>query len=92
MPSLYESWSLPVGEALSYGKTALGSNTSSLLEVGLDVVEFCDPTSIDSFAEACIRHIKDPARRIVLEQMIKATTLRTWDEVARDLVQATAGE
>jgi glycosyltransferase involved in cell wall biosynthesis len=88
MPSLYEGWGLPVGEALSYGKTAVVSNTSSLPEVGLDLVEYCDPTSIDSIAEACLRLIADPDRRLALEQKIRESTLRSWDDVARDLVSA----
>jgi glycosyltransferase involved in cell wall biosynthesis len=88
MPSLYEGWGLPVGEALSYGKTGVVSNVASLPEVGLDLVEYCDPKSIDSIAEACMRLIKDPARRIELEKRIRETSLRTWDDVARDLVLA----
>jgi glycosyltransferase involved in cell wall biosynthesis len=92
MPSLYEGWGLPVGEALSYGKTAVVSNTSSLPEVGLDLVEYCDPTSIDSIAEACLRLIADPDRRLALEQKIRESTLRSWDDVARDLVSAVIGK
>lgn len=92
MPSLYEGWGLPVGEALSYGKTAVVSNTSSLPEVGLDLVEYCDPTSIDSIAEACLRLIADPDRRLALEQKIRESTLRSWDDVARDLVSAVMGD
>lgn len=92
MPSLYEGWGLPVGEALSYGKTAVVSNTSSLPEVGLDLVEYCDPTSIDSIAEACLRLIRDPARRSALEARIRAATLRSWDDVAADLVATIGGK
>jgi glycosyltransferase involved in cell wall biosynthesis len=86
MPSLYEGWGLPLGEALSYGKTAVVSNTSSLPEVGRDLVEYCDPTSIDSIAEACLRLIKDREHRTNLEQKIRGTNLRSWDDVAKDLV------
>lgn len=92
MPSLYEGWGLPVGEALSYGKTAVVSNTSSLPEVGLDMVEYCDPTSINSIAEACLRLIADPDRRLALEEKIRESTLRSWDDVARDLVSGVLGE
>jgi len=88
MPSLYEGWGLPVGEALSYGKTAVISNTSSLPEVGGDLVEYCDPTSIDSIAEACLRLVTDPAHRESLEARIALTRLRSWDDVAADLVKA----
>jgi glycosyltransferase involved in cell wall biosynthesis len=88
MPSLYEGWGLPVGEALSYGKTAVVSNTSSLPEVGGDLVEYCDPTSIDSIAAACLRLVTDPAHRESLEARIALTRLRSWDDVAADLVKA----
>lgn len=88
MPSLYEGWGLPVGEALSYGKTAVVSNTTSLPEVGGDLVEYCDPNSIDSIADACLRLIADPKHRAALEVRIQGTRLRSWDDVASDLVAA----
>jgi glycosyltransferase involved in cell wall biosynthesis len=86
MPSLYEGWGLPVGEALGYGKTAVVSNTSSLPEVGGSLVEYCDPTSIDSIAQACLRLIIDPGHRASLEHKIRVAKLRSWDDVATDLV------
>jgi glycosyltransferase involved in cell wall biosynthesis len=92
MPSLYEGWGLPVGEALSYGKTAVVSSVSSLPEVGLDLVEYCDPTSIDSIAEACLRLIANTDRRLALEEKIRKAALRSWDDVARDLVSAISRE
>jgi glycosyltransferase involved in cell wall biosynthesis len=88
MPSLYEGWGLPVGEALSYGKTAVVSSTSSLPEVGEGLVEYCDPTSIDSITDACLRLIADPIYRADLEQRIQETPLRGWEDVASDLVAA----
>lgn len=88
MPSLYEGWGLPVGEALSYGKTAVVSNSSSLPEVGGDLVEYCDPTSIDSIAEACAGLIEDDEHRQSLEQKIRDARLRSWKDVAADLVAA----
>ncbi len=91
MPSLYEGWGLPVGEALSYGKTAVVSGTSSLPEVGGDLVEYCDPVSIDSIMEACLRLIGNPAHRAHLEERIKETHLRSWEDVAYDLVVAIHG-
>ncbi len=87
MPSLYEGWGLPVGEALSYGKTAVVSNSSSLPEVGQDMVEYCDPLSIESIAAAVLRLVDDPDRRLALEARIAATRLRTWGDVATELLQ-----
>lgn len=86
MASLYEGWGLPVGEALSYGKTAVVAHNSSLPEVGGDHVEYCDATSIESIAAACGRLIKNPARIQELEDGIASAKLRTWAEVAADLL------
>lgn len=90
MPSLYEGWGLPVGEALSYGKTSVISRVTSLPEVGGDMVEYCDALSIDSIVEACLRLIRDPRHRQMLEARIAATRLRSWDDVGADLVQIIA--
>lgn len=85
MVSTYEGWGLPVGEALSYGKTAVVSNTTSLPEVGMDLVEYCDPLSVDSIADAARRLIYEPEHRESLEKRIKMTRLRDWADVAHDL-------
>lgn len=85
MPSLYEGWGLPVGEALSFGKTAVISNTSSLPEVGKDLVEYCDPTSIASISDAIWKLVSEPERRIDLERKIAKATLRGWQDVGMDL-------
>lgn len=85
MPSFYEGWGLPIGESLSYGKTGVVSQTSSMPEVGLDLVEYCDPHDMTSIEEACLRLIADPAHRKALEAKIAAATLRSWADVSRDL-------
>lgn len=87
MASLYEGWGLPVGEALSYGKTAVVSNCSSLPEVGGDLVEYCDPESIESIAAACERLIGDSAHLEQLEAKIRQARLRSWDDVCRELLE-----
>jgi glycosyltransferase involved in cell wall biosynthesis len=42
-PSFTEGWGLPVGESLSFGKPCIASNTSSIPEVGGDLVRYIDP-------------------------------------------------
>ncbi|MEN9894533.1 MAG: hypothetical protein RIR97_385, partial [Pseudomonadota bacterium] len=86
MASLYEGWGLPVGEALSYGKTAVVADNSSLPEVGGDMVEYCDAESIESIAAACERLIDNPQRLQELERKIRETRLRNWDDVCRELM------
>lgn len=90
MTSLYEGWGLPVGEALSYGKTSVVSKVSSLTEVGGDLVEYCDAESITSIADAVWRLCSDPERRRDLERSIAATQLRSWRDAAEDLQRVVA--
>lgn len=84
--SLYEGWGLPIGEALSYGKTSVVGASTSLPEVGGDLVEYCDPTSVDSIVEACAKLINTPKIRHDYEQRIAQSKLRTWDDVASDIL------
>ena len=86
--SFYEGWGLPIGESLGYGKTAVVSNTSSMPEVGDDMVEYCDPHSLESIETACLRLIDDPDHRVMLESRIAKTSLRSWDMVAQDMLEA----
>ncbi len=86
--SFYEGWGLPIGESLAYGKTAVISNTSSMPEVGGDMVEYCDPHSLDSIEAACLRLIDDPDHRTRLEERISKAHLRSWDEVTQDMLDA----
>jgi glycosyltransferase involved in cell wall biosynthesis len=84
--SLYEGWGLPIGESLAFGKTAVVADNSSMPEVGGDMVEYCDATSIDSIQAACRRLIADPDHRRALEARIAATRLRSWDDVVADFL------
>ena len=88
MVSLSEGWGLPIGESLSYGKTAVVAANSAMPEAGGDLVEYCDAKSVQSIADACRTLIENNGRRIELEERIRATRLRTWDDVLRDFVDA----
>jgi glycosyltransferase involved in cell wall biosynthesis len=88
--SFYEGWGLPIGESLAYGKTAVVSNTSSMPEVGGDLVEYCDPHSLDDIEAACLKLIDDPEHRQELEARIRSARLRSWDDVATDMLAAIA--
>lgn len=85
MPSLYEGWGLPVGESLAYGKTCVASDRSSIPEVGGDLVTYCDPTRIDSMAEAIASLVGHPEKRQALEAKIARAQLRGWADVVTDL-------
>lgn len=88
MPSFLEGWGLPVGESLSYGKTAVVSETSSLPEVGGDLVLYFDPHSISSITASVYRMLSKDGLREELESRIAATSLRDWSDVARDVLAA----
>lgn len=92
MVSFYEGWGLPVGESLSFGKTAVVADNSSLPEVGGDMVEYCDAHSLDSIHAACRRLITEPEHRAALEARIARTDLRTWDDVTQGFVTALSAE
>lgn len=89
-PSFYEGWGLPIGEGLSYGKTGVVSQTSSMPEVGGDMVEYCDPHDLSSIKAACLKLIADPDHRASLEAKIAKATMRSWDDVGRDLLKLIA--
>ncbi|UOA16526.1 glycosyltransferase family 4 protein [Sulfitobacter dubius] len=88
MVSLYEGWGLPIGESLSMGKTAVVAKSTSMPEVGGDLVEYCDPLNVESIATACKTLIVDATRRKALEEHIARAKLRTWDDVAEEFMQA----
>ena len=88
MVSLYEGWGLPIGESLSMGKTAVVAKSTSMPEVGGELVEYCDPLNVDSIATACKALIVDTTRRTALEKRIAQAKLRTWDDVAEEFMQA----
>lgn len=85
MPSLAEGWGLPVGEGLAYGKTGIVSQTTSLPEVGEDLVQYCDPLSVTSIVEAAKALLLSPDLRQSLECRVRRAQLRNWADVAADL-------
>ncbi len=92
MVSIYEGWGLPVGEGLSFGKTGIVGDNSSLPEVGGDLVEYCNAQSINSIYEASRQLIENSTHRKQLEAKIAATRLRSWDDVVKDLLIALSHE
>lgn len=85
-PSLYEGWGLPVGESAWFGKLCVTSDTASMPEVCGQLVDYIDPTDPISIISAIHRAILDVEYRKQREQQIKLAKLRTWDEVANDLL------
>lgn len=88
-PSFYEGWGLPVTEALSYGKTALVSRSSSLTEAGGDFVDYFTPGSQAEVTHGLSRLIFDPSYREAREAKIRQDFKpRSWETIAGDILQA----
>lgn len=67
-PSFYEGFGLPVLEAMSQGKPVITAKTSSLPEVGLDSVLYCDPDDIREMAKMLKKVLLDRNLRETLSQ------------------------
>lgn len=86
-PSFTEGWGLPVGESLYFGKPCFASNSSSIPEVGGDLVRYFDPKSVDqahAMIDAALSNRQDLA--IWTEQVRRDFKPRSWDQVTDDFV------
>lgn len=86
-PSIIEGWGLPVGESLAHGKPSIASCTSSIPEVGGDLVDYIDPWNVHDGVRVFKRMITDEAYRAGRVGSIRDRFVpRTWDDVGRDLL------
>lgn len=83
--SLYEGWGLPIGEAAWFGKYCIASNTSSMPEICGDLMDYVDPTCLDSLVYKLRHAILNPDYVLEREERIKRAPLRTWRDVAGDV-------
>ncbi len=87
-PSFAEGWGLPVGESLYFGKPCLASNSSSIPEVGGDLVRYFDPKNVDEayrVIDAALSDREDLA--IWTEDVRRRFKPRSWDQVTDDFMQ-----
>jgi glycosyltransferase involved in cell wall biosynthesis len=86
-PSFVEGWGLPVGESLAHGRPCVASNTSSIPEVGGDLVDYIDPYDLRGGLEVLRRMAFDAAYRAIREADVRrGFVARTWREVTSDLL------
>jgi glycosyltransferase involved in cell wall biosynthesis len=71
-PSYYEGWGLPVAEALAHGKVVLASNSSSIPEIGSDLVTYLDPLNPREWARAMEEQMTNPDARAAREAAVRA--------------------
>lgn len=83
-PSIYEGWGLPIAESLTQGKVCIASGTSSMKEIGGNLVEYFSPFSSEELLNA-IEKMEDKQYREKKEEEIKLTyKATTWrDTTAR---------
>jgi glycosyltransferase involved in cell wall biosynthesis len=80
-PSFYEGWGLPVGESLWYGKSCIAANTSSIPEIGGDLVDYHDPYDFEGCYRLICRSAFDADFRASREERIRrAYQPTTWKE------------
>lgn len=90
-PSIHEGWGLPIAESLAHGKYCVASSSSSIPEVGGDLIDYHDPFDLRGALERIERAIFDPAYRAAKEAEIRARyRRRTWRESAQAIVAALA--
>lgn len=58
-PSVYEGWGLPIAESLAYGKACISSDTSSMTEVGGNLVDYFSPYDSAACLEAIMKFMDD---------------------------------
>jgi glycosyltransferase involved in cell wall biosynthesis len=82
-PSFVEGWGLPVGESLMFGKPCAASGTSSIPEVGGDLVDYFDPWSLADAERVIGRLLFDPVHRDARAAQIAASFKpRSWAQTA----------
>ncbi len=86
-PSMVEGWGLPVGEGLAHGKPCVASATSSIPEVGGDLVDYVDPLNLREGLEVLRRMAFDvPYRDARAAEIHRRFRARTWREVGANLL------
>lgn len=90
IPSHMEGFGLPLGEALWLGTPGLSSNAAALQEVGGDLAEYFDPNDPSALAALIDKLHSDPEAHAALKDKIVRShaSLRTWENVAADIVAA----
>jgi len=87
-PSLYEGWGLPLAESLSFGKFCLASQTSSMPEVGGDLLEYLDPWDVALWAQKIDWYWRHPEALKKRENLIKQLYQPyAWNDTSESILQ-----
>lgn len=86
-PSWYEGWGLPIAESLNHGKVCVASDTSSMVEIGGELVRHVSPHDVEGIIREVEALAFDEALRSDLERRIRSEYKSfTWAESARELL------
>jgi glycosyltransferase involved in cell wall biosynthesis len=90
IPSRMEGWGLPLGEALWMGTPGLASTAPALREVGGTLAQYFEPDDVETLAGYIDALHSDPDHLAAMRERIAAgrNQLRSWADVARDVVRA----
>ncbi|WP_429227401.1 glycosyltransferase family 4 protein [Inquilinus ginsengisoli] len=91
-PSLYEGWGLPIGESLWFGKLCIASKTSSMPEVGGDLVDYVDPHDLEDMRRVIGRAVGVEGYVEERAQTIEGSRLRRWSDVSSEIASHLSDE
>ncbi|MDB5168811.1 MAG: glycosyltransferase [Candidatus Saccharibacteria bacterium] len=78
-PSFYEGWGLPIAESIMRDVPCIASNTSSMIEIAGDLIDYFSPASADECL-AAITHLLNPKGLDNAKKRIKQYQPYTWDK------------
>ncbi|MCP3944214.1 MAG: glycosyltransferase family 4 protein [Desulfobacteraceae bacterium] len=93
VPSLYEGFGLPVGEAMACRIPVISTTGGALPEVAGDAAKLVPPGDAPALEKAIIELLEDPAQREMLAQKgyERVLTEFTWEKTAIKTAQAYRG-
>jgi glycosyltransferase involved in cell wall biosynthesis len=91
-PSFYEGWGLPIAESLVHGKPCLSSNTSSMPEVGGDLVDYFSPYDPAGCLDQVVRYLDPELLSRKAAAIAAGYHARSWDDAYADVQRAIGRE
>lgn len=86
--SYAEGWGLPVGESMWLHKPVIASNSSSIPEVGGNLIDYVDPSDDGQISAAIEKLAFDETHYQLRLAALQKAKLRTWDMFSEELAIA----